>query len=309
MKSSLWKLIAASACLAAPAIADQGCGMSESSCAECENSVGCENNASKACDNCNAEGTNTVDKAAATSKVQLAESTSTSPLQQADVVKLSEAFGHLIGRNLDNPGIKFDLEGIVKGMRDAAAGMESPMTEEEYEEAIAAIQESAFNELANNNLKEANTFMESNAAEEAIVEVEPGKLQYRVMAEGKGSAVQADSVPTIRYTGTYIDGTLFGSSEDAGGPVTLPLEQTIPGFQKGLLGMKEGEKRRIYIHPDLGYGTAGHLPPNSLLVFDVEIVSATDGTDLFVEEVAEEDTSVSEDQVAETQEATEASAG
>ena len=38
--------------------------------------------------------------------------------------------------------------------------------------------------------------------------------------------------------------------------------------------MREGEKRRIYVHPELGYGTAGHLPPNSLLIFDIEVLTA-----------------------------------
>ena len=44
-------------------------------------------------------------------------------------------------------------------------------------------------------------------------------------------------------------------------PITIPLDQTIPGFSKGIVGMKEGEKRRLFVHPDLGYGTTGQLPP------------------------------------------------
>jgi len=67
---------------------------------------------------------------------------------------------------------------------------------------------------------------------------------------------------------------VFGSSEETGGPITIPLDQTIPGFSKGLVGMKEGEKRRLFVHPDLGYGTMGQLPPNELLIFDIEVVKA-----------------------------------
>ena len=195
--------------------------------------------------------------------------------EQVDVIKLSEAFGHLIGRNLETPGITFDLEGIIKGMRDAAAGIASPMTDEEYEEAMSAIQESAFQQLAETNLEDANSFLQSNSVKDTIVELETGKLQYEVLNQGDGREVAADSVPTIQYRGTYLDGTTFGSSEETG-PISLPLAQTIPGFSKGLVGMKEGEKRKLYIHPDLGYGTMGHLPPNSLLIFEVEIVSAGD---------------------------------
>ncbi len=56
--------------------------------------------------------------------------------------------------------------------------------------------------------------------------------------------------------------------------MTIPLDQTIQGFNLGIAGMKEGEKRRLFVHPELGYGTTGHLPPNSLLIFDIEVVKA-----------------------------------
>lgn len=196
----------------------------------------------------------------------------TTKTEPTDVVKLSKAFGHLIGSNLETPGITFDLEGIIEGMRDAAAGNAAPMTEQEYEEAMTALQESAFNELAETNLKEADTFLQENASKEEVVETEEGKLQYEVINEGKGKEVSDSSTPTIQYRGTYMDGTVFGSSEETG-PISLPLAQTIPGFAKGIVGMKEGEKRRLFIHPDLGYGVMGHLPPNTLLIFEVEVIS------------------------------------
>src|SRR5262249_32953701 len=92
--------------------------------------------------------------------------------------------------------------------------------------------------------------------------------------EGTGPAVESHSSPKIHYTGKYQDGTVFGTSEEMGGPITIPLDQTIPGFSKGITGMKEGEKRRLFVHPDLGYGTTGQLPPNELLIFDIEVVKA-----------------------------------
>ena len=52
------------------------------------------------------------------------------------------------------------------------------------------------------------------------------------------------------------------------------LEEVIPGLRSGLVGMKEGEKRIVYIHPDFAYGTSGCLPPNALLTFEVELVQA-----------------------------------
>lgn len=195
-------------------------------------------------------------------------------ISKEEIRKVSEAFGHFIGRNLKTPGINFDLESIIKGMRDGYEGKPAPMSDKEYEELMAKIQEQAFSQLSSHNLKEANDFLEKNAKAAGIVVVEPGKLEYSILQDGNGSAVTEHSSPQIKYTGKFLDGTVFGSSEETGGPITIPLDQTIPGFSKGIVGMKEGEKRKLFVHPDLGYGTTGHLPPNSLLIFEVEVVKA-----------------------------------
>lgn len=205
---------------------------------------------------------------------QAEEQPSEAPEQKIDMKKLSEAFGHFIGRNLNSPGIKFDLESIIKGMRDGAAGKPAPMSDQDYEAMMIKVQEQAFKQLAEDNLKAANEFMAKNAKADKVVVIEPGKLEYLIVQEGTGPAVTEHSTPQIQYTGKYIDGSVFGSSEQSGGPITIPLDQTIPGFSKGIVGMKEGEKRRLFVHPDLGYGTSGHLPPNALLIFDIDLVKA-----------------------------------
>jgi peptidylprolyl isomerase len=222
------------------------------------------------------------------------QNATTNVVQSFDVNKISETFGHLIGENLDTPGFQFDLESIIKGMRDATEGKPSPMTQEEYEEAITSIQEQAFSSLSDSNLSQADIFLENNRSETNIVEVEPGKLQYRIIAEGGGDEVFEHSAPLIHYTGTFIDGTVFGSSIESGEPITLPLTQTIPGFNKGIVGMKEGEKRTLYVHPELGYGTTGHLPPNSLLIFEIEVVKANNNA--LEEDVAVEANDLDEDE-------------
>ncbi len=188
-----------------------------------------------------------------------------------DVDKVSETLGHLIVRHLDNPGFKFNIEKIVQGIKDEREGKAAPMSEEEYETMIGQIQESIFNQMAEKNLESANAFLEKNAKEEGIVSVNP-KLQYRVLQAGEGAAVEKEGSPLVHYTGKLLDGTTFSSSKESGKPITLPIKQTIAGFSEGLVGMKKGEKRVLYIHPELAYGVSGHLPPNSLLIFEVEIV-------------------------------------
>jgi FKBP-type peptidyl-prolyl cis-trans isomerase len=207
-----------------------------------------------------------------------AEDVPTKENETVDVNKVSEAFGNFIGRNLKSSGLNLDVDSFVQGIRNGINGKPSPMTDKEYEKAMMLLQEQTFKRLAEDNLKAANAFLEKNAKEKGVVEIEPDKLQdklqYLIVKQGSGNEVKEGDSPQIQYTGKYLDGTVFGSSQDTGGPITIPLNQTIPGFAKGLMGMKEGEVRKIFVHPDLGYGKAGHLPPNSLLIFEVELVKA-----------------------------------
>lgn len=209
-----------------------------------------------------------------------------------DINKVSEALGHFIGRNLNSPEIKFDLDKVIKGIRDGASGKAAPMTDQEYEQAMTQLQQQAISSLSTKNLDAANAYMKENSLTKGLVEIVPGKLTYIVLEEGNGSEVPEHGTPLINYTGRYIDGTVFGSSESTGGPITVPVDQTIPGFSKGIVGMKEGEKRRLFVHPEMGYGTSGQLPPNSMLIFDVEVVKAVspekDVADAFQTKMSEE---------------------
>lgn len=202
--------------------------------------------------------------------VETPEKTTAAPLT-TDVSKISEAFGHLIGKNLDSVGFKLDIAQVIKGLQDASSGKEAPMTETECVQAITAIQEAAFKQQATENLKKANEFLAQNMKQNGIISLEPGKLQYRVEKTGGGAVVEDHFSPLIRYKGKFIDGTVFGSSKE---DELISLDEAMPGFTKGIIGMKEGEVRTLFIHPDLGYGTSGYLPPNSLLTFEIEVIKA-----------------------------------
>lgn len=207
------------------------------------------------------------------------ESTKNQPVAQAEepsaqpveISRLSEAFGHVISKNLDNIGVKFDMVQVIKGLQDAMAGKESPMSEMECIQAIASVQEKVFKEQCSENLKKAEDFLATNAKTDGVVALEDGKVQYRVVEKGIGAEIEPHFSPLIRYTGKYLDGSVFGSSKEE---EMISLDEIIPGLKAGLLGMREGEKRTVFIHPDLAYGTNGFLPPNSLLTFEVEIVKA-----------------------------------
>ncbi len=190
---------------------------------------------------------------------------------EQDVGKISKAFGHIIGQNLESLGLKFDLKQVIAGIEECIRGEPSPLSETECIQAISLMQENAFQAQCEENLKRAEEFLAKNAKEKNVVSLEEGKLQFIRLKEGTGLAVQAHDSPLIRYTGKFLDGKVFGQSQD---DEVISLDETLVGFSKSIVGMKEGEQRRIFIHPDLGYGKAGFLPPNSLLTFEIEVIKA-----------------------------------
>lgn len=197
-------------------------------------------------------------------------------IHRDEIEKLSRAFGHLIGKNLiqqdleKNGKVKLDLAQIIRGLQEAADGKESPMTENECVEAIVAAKELAFEQESKENLEKAETFLKKNAASAEVISIENGKVQYRIEKTGIGEAIQSHFSPLVHYKGQFLDGSIFSDSNEE----VLFLDEIITGLRLGLIGMKEGEKRTIYIHPDFAYKMHHNLPPNSLLTFEIEVVQA-----------------------------------
>ncbi|MDX2240555.1 MAG: FKBP-type peptidyl-prolyl cis-trans isomerase [Leptolyngbyaceae cyanobacterium bins.302] len=106
----------------------------------------------------------------------------------------------------------------------------------------------------------------------------PSGLKYLDMVEGSGDAPQTGQTVTVHYTGTLEDGSKFDSSRDRGTPFKFKLGagQVIKGWDEGIASMKVGGRRQLVIPPDLGYGSRGigPIPPNSTLIFDVELLKA-----------------------------------
>lgn len=119
-----------------------------------------------------------------------------------------------------------------------------------------------------------------NKGEQPTVKVTPGEappaaLVAKDVYTGTGTALTKGGVGTFNYEGVlFSDGTMFDSSWRRGNPVTFGLDQVIPGWQEGLVGMQAGGRRLLIIPPDKAYGaraTQG-IPPNSTLVFVVDLL-------------------------------------
>ena len=123
--------------------------------------------------------------------------------------------------------------------------------------------------------EEQEKFLQDNAAKEDVVTL-PSGLQYLILKNGDGAKPGPTTMVTVHYEGSLVNGKVFDSSYKRGQPATFGVHQVIAGWTEALQLMPVGSKWKLFIPSSLGYGTrgaGGSIPPNSTLIFDVELIS------------------------------------
>lgn len=125
------------------------------------------------------------------------------------------------------------------------------------------------------NLEVEKTFLAANGKKPGVVTTASG-LQYQVITAGAGPKPKMDDRVSVNYAGTLLDGTEFDSSYKRNEPAQFVLKQVVPGWSEALQLMPVGSKYKLWIPSSLGYGETGTpggpIPPNSTLVFDLELL-------------------------------------
>ncbi len=120
------------------------------------------------------------------------------------------------------------------------------------------------------------TSMPIQQNEQSQNEEAPADLQIEDLTPGTGVEAKIGNTVSVHYKGTLLNGTTFDSSYDRGTPFSFTLGQNtvIQGWERGILGMKIGGKRKLVIPSDLAYGprAIGLIPANSTLVFEVALL-------------------------------------
>jgi len=193
----------------------------------------------------------------------------------SDLDSVSYSLGIVLGTSIHQAGIKdFDEKLFMQGIRDVNSGDQQGLTAEQANMILNGYLTQLSEKKAVLNLVEGQKFLAENAQKEGIVTL-PSGLQYKVVKEGEGASPADTSMVTVHYTGTFIDGKVFDSSIERGEPVQFPVNGVIPGWTEALQLMKPGANWMLYIPSQLGYGenSPRGIEPNSVLIFDVQLIS------------------------------------
>lgn len=188
---------------------------------------------------------------------------------------ISYGLGVSIGNNFKTSNLdSIDVDLLAKGMKDVFAGKPA-ITQEDADKAINAFMMKREKIKGEENIAKGNAFLEENKKKPGVITT-PSGLQYSVIKEGTGAKPTLNDKITAHYHGTLIDGTVFDSSVDRGQPASFPVSGVIPGWTEALQMMSVGSKWKLVIPSNLAYGergAGGKIAPNSVLVFEVELLS------------------------------------
>jgi FKBP-type peptidyl-prolyl cis-trans isomerase FkpA/FKBP-type peptidyl-prolyl cis-trans isomerase FklB len=197
-----------------------------------------------------------------------------------DEQKLGYIIGMDIGKSLLQQGTVVDLDALIDAISATYKGEELAMTAEEAADIradyVQSRQAAAQEDLAlsgQKNLDEGQKFLADNKLKDGVQTTASG-LQYKVVTLGDGAKPAATDTVKVHYRGTLLDGTEFDSSYARNEPISFALDRVIAGWTEGLQLMPIGSNFTFYIAPGLAYGAdgGGPIPPNSTLVFEVELL-------------------------------------
>jgi FKBP-type peptidyl-prolyl cis-trans isomerase FklB len=195
--------------------------------------------------------------------------------------RVSYAIGMMLGNNWKQQGLDIDPEIAAKAIKAVQSGGDTLLTTEQAQETLSSFQkefrvkqQAKQVEAGVKNKAEGEAFLAKNKSQTGVTTL-PDGLQYSVITAGAGPIPAASDIVSVNYRGTLIDGTEFDSSYKRGQPAQFPVGGVIHGWTEALQKMPTGSKWKLFIPAELAYGESGRpgIPPNSTLIFEVELLS------------------------------------
>ncbi len=192
--------------------------------------------------------------------------------------KMLYSLGFMLGTNLQDNLIldnENDFKAVSQGMRDSLLGKEAQIDVLTYRQAVIQKYQTDTRLRAQQRQAEQQDYLANFQKEKGVKMLDNGAM-IKLTRAGKGKAPKADGKATVHYTGTLINGKQFDSSRDRNQPFTTALNKVIPCWTKALQQMKPGSRAKVVCPADTAYGNhpLEQIPANSVLVFDIEMLSA-----------------------------------
>ncbi|PIE38923.1 MAG: hypothetical protein CSA53_03660 [Gammaproteobacteria bacterium] len=195
--------------------------------------------------------------------------------------RLSYGVAQNVAKQMKASGLPLDSAAFVAGFEDVMNDRPARMSDEEiagemqaYQAKMMEQKQAEMDKIAAENEQAGKAYLAENAKREGVKVTDSG-LQYEVVKKGDGALPTASDRVVVHYAGRLIDGTEFDSSYARNEPAKFGVGQVIPGWTEALQMMPAGSKWKLTIPAELAYGAAGaggRIPPNSTLVFDVELL-------------------------------------
>lgn len=189
--------------------------------------------------------------------------------------KMLYSLGFLLGDNLKKQLVldnEDDYKAVSQGMRDSLLNKASQTDVESYKPQIIQKYQDDARLISERREAEQKEYLTNFQKEKGVKVLDNGAMM-KLSKPGHGKSPKADGSVTVHYTGTLIDGTKFDSSRDRGQTFTTRLTDVVPCWTKALQQMKPGARAKVVCPADTAYGNrpVGPIPPNSVLVFDIEV--------------------------------------
>jgi FKBP-type peptidyl-prolyl cis-trans isomerase FklB len=186
-----------------------------------------------------------------------------------DIINYS--LGYELGEDLKRDHLTPVPEALLKGVEDAVSGAKPQVKASQRYKALRDIKNARDQE----NFDRSAAFLAEVAKQEGVKSL-PSGLLYKEIRAGEGKSPGLDSLATVNYRGSLIDGSELESTEARGEPAKLRVNRLIKGWREGIQLMKEGAKWELYIPPNLAFGRNPRdkrIPPNSAVIYEVELLS------------------------------------